>query len=258
MSLVEQWYVLFTLSIREVKRFMRIWVQTLVPPVISIMLYFLIFGAFIGPRIGEMGGRNYMEFILPGLVMMSVINNAYSNVASSFYTNKFQRSIECMLIAPIPNYLLLTGFVFGGVTRSLLTGLLLMTATFFFIKFEITHLLVTLAVIFLASVVFSLGGFINGMMADKFDDVTIVPTFILTPLTYLGGVFYDVELLSDFWRNLSYLNPIVYMVSGFRYGIFGDSSDIQIAHVFVMLSVFTLLLWGVSIYLLRKGFRIKY
>lgn len=257
MNIVEQWHILVTLSAKEIKRFLRIWIQTLVPPMISIMLYFLIFGAFIGSRIGEMGGRRYMEFIVPGLIMMSSITSAYANVSSSFYGNKFQRSLECMLIAPIPNYLLLAGFVIGGTVRSLLTAILVMLVATRFVEIEFYSFLIAGSVILLTAIIFSLGGFINGMLADKFDDIAIIPTFVLTPLTYLGGVFYDIELLPDLWRNISYFNPVVYVVSGFRYGLFGDSGSVGIAYVFLMLIVFLVALWSLCIWLLHRGTGIK-
>lgn len=253
MSFIEQWRALRTLANREIARFMRIWVQTLIPPVISILLYFMIFGAFIGSRIGEMAGRSYMDFIMPGLIMMSVINNAYANVASSFYGNKFQRSIEALLVAPVPNYLLLCGFVAGGVVRGLVIAVMVTLVALWFVDIQIYNLFILVVVILATAILCSLGGFINGLLADKFDDVTIIPTFVLTPLTYLGGVFYDIDLLPDFWRNLSYLNPIVYMVSSFRYGFFGDTGSISVTGALCMLLGFLVLLWVLCIWLLRRG-----
>lgn len=253
MTPTETLNALMTLTGKEIRRFLRIWVQTLVPPVISILLYFLIFGAFIGSRIGEMGGRDYMDFIMPGLIMMSVINNAYSNVASSFYSNKFQHSIDALLVSPVPNYLLLCGFVVGGITRGLLVAAMVMAVAFWFVDVEVHNLLVIILVILATAVVFSLGGFINGLLADKFDDISIIPTFVLTPLTYLGGVFYDIDLLPDFWHQVSHLNPIVYMVGSFRYGFFGDTGSIGLGDSLFMLFGFVVLLWVICIWLLRRG-----
>lgn len=253
MTLAEQMRAFAMLSEKEIKRFLRIWIQTLVPPVVSIMLYFLIFGAFIGSRIGEMGGRGYIEFIMPGLIMMSVISNAYANVASSFYGNKFQRSVEVLLISPMPNYLLLAGFMVGGLVRGLIVAALITVVALWFVDIDIHSWPIALSVIFLTAALFSLAGFLNGLLADKFDDVTIIPTFVLTPLTYLGGVFYDIDLLSGVWRSLSYLNPIVYMVSSFRYGFFGDAGSISIQISLTMLIVFGLLFWGICIGCLRSG-----
>ena len=258
MRLIEKWHIINTLATKEIKRFMRIWVQTLVPPVISISLYFLIFGAFIGSRIGDMAGRSYMEFIMPGLVMMSIISNAYANVASSFYSNKFQRSIEALLVAPVPNYLILTGFVIGGVVRGVIIAALVVLVALFFVDIQVYSLSITIGVVLITAILFSLGGFINGLLADKFDDISIIPTFVLTPLTYLGGVFYDINLLPDFWRTISYLNPIVYMVSGFRYGLYGDHNSLDMGVVLLMIMVFLVLLWGFCIWLLRRGTGIRF
>ena len=254
MSFKECWIALITLTSKEVRRFLRIWVQTLVPPVVSILLYFMIFGAFIGERIGEMGGHRYMEFIMPGLIMMSVINNAYSNVASSFYSNKFQRSIEVLLTSPMPTSVILAGFVLAGVTRGLMVATLVTIIALWFVDVSINNWLLTATVIILTAVLFSLGGFINGMLADKFDDISIIPTFVLTPLTYLGGVFYSIDLLPDFWRTVSYFNPVVYMVSSFRHGFFGHTSDgIAIEIALAALLCFTVLLWFFCLWCLKRG-----
>lgn len=251
--MAEQTRALLTLTAKEVKRFLRIWVQTLVPPVISIVLYFLIFGALIGTRIGEMAGRSYMEFIMPGLIMLAVINNAYANVASSFYSNKFQRSVEVLITSPMPNYLLLSGFMMGGLLRGLIIAALVTLVALLFVDVQIYSWLITLSVMLLTAMLFSLAGFLNGLLADKFDDVSIVPTFILTPLTYLGGVFYDIDLLSGVWRTLSYFNPVVYMVSSFRYGFFGDIGSISIGFSLSMLVFFSLFFWIICLYSLKKG-----
>lgn len=241
-----------TIVRKEIKRFMRIWQQTLLPPAITMVLYFIIFGNLIGSRIGEMGGFDYMQFIVPGLIMMSVITNAYGNVSSSFFSNKFQKSIEEMLVAPVPNYIILWGYVIGGVARGLAVGIIVTLLSIFFTKLSVHNIFVVAAVIVLTAIVFSLGGFINALFATKFDDVTIVPTFILTPLTYLGGVFYSIDMLPEFWQGVSLINPILYMVNAFRYGILGVS-DINIWATFVMLFVFIGVLTAVSLWLLKKG-----
>jgi len=241
-----------TIVTREVRRFTRIWMQTLVPPVITISLYFVIFGNLVGSRIGEMGGYQYMEFIVPGLIMMAVIQNSYSNVVSSFFSQKFQRSVEELLVAPIPNYVILAGFIAGGMARGLCVGLIVTVVSLFFADLGIHSLLITFSVVMLTSLVFSLGGFINAVFANNFDDISIIPTFVLTPLIYLGGVFYSIELLPPFWRVVSQLNPIFYMVNTFRYGILG-TSDIDVAWAFAMLVLFIVLLYGVCIWLLRRG-----
>ncbi|MCY4182391.1 MAG: ABC transporter permease [Gammaproteobacteria bacterium] len=241
-----------TIVTREVRRFTRIWMQTLVPPVITISLYFVIFGNLVGSRIGEMGGYQYMEFIVPGLIMMAVIQNSYSNVVSSFFSQKFQRSVEELLVAPIPNYVILAGFIAGGMARGLCVGLIVTVVSLFFADLGIHSLPITFSVVMLTSLVFSLGGFINAVFANNFDDISIIPTFVLTPLIYLGGVFYSIELLPPFWRVVSQLNPIFYMVNTFRYGILG-TSDIDVAWAFAMLVLFIVLLYGVCIWLLRRG-----
>jgi ABC-2 type transport system permease protein len=241
-----------TLVWKEVRRFLRIWVQTLVPPVITISLYFVIFGNLIGRRIGEMNGYTYMEFIVPGLIMMSVINNSYANVVSSFFSQKYQRSIEELLVSPVPNYVILSGFVIGGVTRGLGVGIVATIMSLFFSGLHMHNIFITILVVLMSSIVFSLGGFINAIYANKFDDITIIPTFVLTPLIYLGGVFYSVDLLPDFWRMVSQMNPIFYMVNAFRYGILGVS-DVNVVFAFLMLVLFTVTLFVFALFLLRRG-----
>jgi ABC-2 type transport system permease protein len=241
-----------TIVIKEVRRFLRIWVQTLVPPVITIALYFVIFGNLIGNRIGQMGGYTYMEFIVPGLIMMAVINNSYANVVSSFFSQKFQRSIEELLVSPVPNYVILLGFVTGGVARGLAVGLIASVIALFFSGVHMHNLPLIVVVVLLASIVFSLCGFINAVYARNFDDVSIVPTFVLTPLIYLGGVFYSVDLLPGFWKSLSLVNPIFYMVNAFRYGVLGIS-DADVGFSLLMLVLFTVALFAFSLLLLRRG-----
>ena len=228
------WVAFNTLVIREVRRFLRIWPQTLLPPAITMTLYFIIFGNLIGSRIGEMGGFSYMEYIIPGIIMMAVINNAYANVASSFYSAKFQSHIEELLVAPVPNYLILAGYVAGGTARGLCVGLIVTIVSLFFTQQPIQHLLITISMVLLSAVLFALGGFINAIYARSFDEIAIIPTFILTPLTYLGGVFYSISLLPEFWQNVSLLNPILYMVNAFRFGMLG-ASDVPISAAFAVI-----------------------
>ncbi|KXJ51711.1 ABC transporter permease [Neptuniibacter pectenicola] len=242
----------WTILRREIRRFTRIWAQTLLPPAITMTLYFIIFGNLIGSRIGEMGGFDYMEYIVPGLIMMSVITNSYSNVVSSFYSTKFQRSIEELLVSPVPNWIILSGFVLGGVARGLGVGLIVTLLSLFFTDLQVQHLFVTVAIVFLTAVLFALGGFINAVFANSFDDISIIPTFVLTPLTYLGGVFYSIQLLPEFWQGVSQLNPILYMVNTFRYGILGVS-DINVGFAFMMILLFIGGLFSYALYLLKHG-----
>jgi ABC-2 type transport system permease protein len=247
-----QWVALTTIVTKEIRRFMRIWQQTLLPPAITMTLYFIIFGNLIGSRIGDMGGVDYMAFIVPGLIMMSVITNAYGNVASSFFSNKFQRSIEEMMVAPVHPGTILLGFVVGGVARGVLVGLIVTLLSLYFTDLQVHNLWVVVSVILLSAVLFSLGGFINAIFASKFDDISIIPTFVITPLTYLGGVFYSIGLLPDFWQGVSLFNPILYMVNTFRYGILGVT-DVDLLGSYAMLLVFIALLSLYSIWLLRRG-----
>jgi len=251
--LADHRYIAFeTILIKEIRRFMRIWLQTLVPPAITIGLYFLIFGNLIGRRIGEMGGYNYIDFIVPGLIMMAVIQNSYANVSSSFFSSKFQRCIEEILVSPVPNYVILAGFVAGGMARGLAVGVIVTAMSFLFTSLHIEHLGLTVLVVMLTAMVFSLAGFINALYANTFDDISIIPTFVLTPLIYLGGVFYSIELLPTAGRLISSLNPVLYMVNTFRYGILG-SSDVNVVWAVFMLFMFSALLFGVALFLLRRG-----
>jgi len=219
-------------------------------------LYFVIFGQLIGSRIGQMDGFSYMEFVVPGLIMMSVITNSYSNVVSSFFGVKFQKSVEELLVSPTPNYIILLGYVLGGVSRGLLVGFIVTLVSFFFTDLTIHSLPITIAIVFMTAVVFSLAGFFNAVFARTFDDISIVPTFILTPLTYLGGVFYSISLLPPFWQSVSQLNPILYMVNAFRYGILGIS-DININYAFFGVLVFIILLTVICLRLLARGTRLR-
>ncbi|PSU32681.1 ABC transporter permease [Photobacterium lutimaris] len=252
----QYWIAFKSLITKEVNRFARIWVQTMVPPAITMTLYFVIFGNLIGSRIGEMGGFSYMEYIVPGLIMMSVITNSYSNVASSFFSAKFQHNIEELLVAPVPNYIIIAGFVGGGVLRGLGVGVIVSAVSLLFVDLQIAHFGVVVATVLMTSVVFSLGGLINAIFAKTFDDISIIPTFVLTPLTYLGGVFYSLSLLPEFWQGVSKLNPIVYMVNAFRYGFLGVS-DVGIGTSFAVLGVFTAILYSLCYYLISRGIGLR-
>lgn len=246
-------YIAFeTILIKEIRRFTRIWMQTLLPPAVTIGLYFMIFGNLIGRRIGEMDGYAYMDFIVPGLIMMAVIQNSYSNVSSSFFSHKFQHSIEELLVSPVPNYVILAGFVAGGIARGLAVGFIVTLMSFVFTDLNVQHWILTITVVLLTATVFALAGFINALFANSFDDISIIPTFVLTPLIYLGGVFYSIELLPQFGRWISSLNPVFYMVNTFRYGILG-TSDVNIVWAVIMLFVFAVSLFVTAIVLLRKG-----
>ncbi|HSX51919.1 MAG TPA: ABC transporter permease [Cellvibrio sp.] len=256
MSLQEQWIAFLTILRKEIKRFTRIWIQTLLPPAITMILYFVIFGKLIGSRIGDMAGFSYIEFVAPGLIMMAVITNAYANVSSSFFSAKFQRSIEELLVSPTPNYIILLGYVMGGVARGMAVGLIVTLMSLFFTTLSIHHWGTTLFIVFMTSVLFSLAGFINAIYANTFDDVSIIPTFVLTPLTYFGGVFYSIHLLPEFWQNVSMFNPILHMVNGFRYGMLGVS-DVHITAALIGLTVCVMILFVIAMHLLKTGKRLR-
>ena len=256
MNSIEQLRSLKTLTYREIRRFFRIWQQALIPSVITTMLYFVIFGSFIGSRIGSMGGFEYMQFMAPGLIMLAVITNSYSNVVSSFYGNKFSRSLEELLVSPMPTYLILIGFVAGGVARGIIVGILVLITSLFFTEIVVQNIFLTLLVIILTAILFSLAGLLNAIFADSFDDINIVPTFILTPLIYLGGVFYSITLLSETWQIISKLNPVLYMVNAFRYGMLGVS-DINVNFAIGMISFFIIVFYTASLYILKKGIGIR-
>lgn len=256
MTLNEQFIAFKTILIKEVLRFSRIWVQTILPPIITTALYFVIFGNLIGSQIGEMGGYRYMEYIVPGLIMMSIITNSYANVVSSFYGHKFQRNIEEMLVSPIPNYLILLGFIAGGVARGLTVGAAVTIVALFFSDLSINNVFITLSIVVLTSILFALAGFINGVFAKSFDDISIIPTFVLTPLTYLGGIFYSIQMLPEFWQKASLINPILYMVNAFRYGILGIT-DIHIGISYAIVIGFIVALFALSLRLLNTGYGIR-
>jgi ABC-2 type transport system permease protein len=257
MTLQALWVAFVTIVVREVRRFTRIWAQTLLPPAVTMTLYFIIFGNLIGSRIGEMGGYDYMQFIVPGLIMMAVITNSYGNVVSSFFSMKFQRSIEELLVSPVPNWTILAGYVAGGMARGLSIGLIVTLLSLAFTRLSIHNLPMVVITVFLTSALFSLGGFINAMLATKFDDISIVPTFILTPLTYLGGVFYSIQMLPDFWQGVSMVNPILNMVNGFRFGILGVS-DVNPFVSLGMILAFIVVLATIALRMLAKGKGIRH
>lgn len=246
------WVALKSIWIKEIHRFMRIWVQTLIPPAITMTLYFVIFGNLIGSRIGQMNGFSYMEFIVPGLIMMSVITNAYANVSSSFFSAKFVRNIEELLVAPVPTHIIIIGFIGGGIARSLCVGVIVTAVSQFFVPLHVHSWSVIVATLLLTATLFSLAGLVNAVFANNFDDISIVPTFVLAPLTYLGGVFYSITLLSPFWQALSKLNPIVYMISGFRYGFLGIN-DVSLIHTLSLLTLFVVLFYFAAWMLIDRG-----
>ena len=241
-----------SLAIKETNRYLRIWVQTLVPPVITTSMYFVIFGNLIGGRIGEMDGFSYMEFIVPGLIMMSVITSSYSNVASSFFSQKFQKNIEELLIAPVPTHVIIWGFVIGGLGRSILVGTLVTVISLFFVPLNVYSWGIVVATLLMTGILFSLAGLLNGVFAQSYDDVSIVPTFVLQPLTYLGGVFYAISMLPPFWQAVSKINPIVYMISGFRYGFLGIT-DVSINSSMAILIGFIVVLYTICWQLIERG-----
>ncbi|MDR6841810.1 ABC transporter permease [Pseudoxanthomonas sacheonensis] len=251
-SLQKNFIALGTIVRREIMRILRIWGQTLVPPAITMTLYFLIFGGLIGSRIGDMGGYTYMEFIVPGLVMMSVIQNSYGNISSSFFGAKFGRHIEELLVSPMPNWVILGGYVAGAVLRGLMVGAIVLVIAMFFTKVRVPHPFITLTTVLLGATIFSLAGFINAVYAKKFDDVAIVPTFILTPLTYLGGVFYSVKLLPPWAEAMTHANPIFYMVNAFRYGLLG-TSDVPVWVAYALMLIFVAVLGALGLWLLKRG-----
>lgn len=244
---------LYTLVRREIARIVRIWTQTLIPPAITMTLYFVIFGKLIGSRIGTIeGGFTYMQYIVPGLVMMSIITNSYGNISSSFFGAKFSRAVEEMLVSPMPNWVILLGYVTGAVARGLVVGVLVLLIALFFTSLQVVHPIITFLSVLLGATIFSLAGFVNAVYAKKFDDIALVPTFVLTPLTYLGGVFYSINMLGEPWRAISRINPILYMVNAFRFGVLGVS-DVQIGVAFAVMLAFVLGLSILALQLLKRG-----
>lgn len=247
---------LYTLTKKEIVRFTRIWSQTLLPSPISMVLYFLIFGGLIGPRIGEIDGHSYIEYLAPGLIMMAIINNSFGNVVASFFGAKYQRNIEEMLVSPMSSWVILLGFVLGGVIRGCVVGLIVTIVALCFTTLQIHHLGVTLLVVLGTATLFSLCGLINAIFSKKFDDINIIPTFILTPLTYLGGVFYSIHMLPLFWQKLSYCNPILYMMNAFRYGLLG-TQDVSVKFSLLFIVLFNIILFLLAWRLIAKGVGLK-
>jgi len=248
------WIALVTIMRREIARILRIWGQTLVPPAITMTLYFLIFGGLIGSRVGKMDGISYMDFIVPGLVMMSVIQNSYGNISSSFFGAKFGRHVEELLVSPMPNWVILGGYVAGAVLRGLMVGVIVLCIAMLFTRVRIPHPLVTLSTVLLGATIFSLAGFINAVYAKKFDDIAIIPTFILTPLTYLGGVFYSVRVLPEWAQDATHANPIFYMVNAFRYGLLGEGAmDMPLWAAYAVMLGFVAVLTWLGLWLLKRG-----
>lgn len=251
-----QWIAFKTIVRKEWVRIARIWTQTLLPPIITQTLYFVIFGKFIGSQVGDVAGISYMAFLVPGLVMMAVINSSYGNVVSSFFGAKFQRNIEELMVAPVRNSVIVAGYVTGGLIRGICVGTLVFGVSFFFTRPVIKHPEIIIIFMLLTSVTFALGGMLNAIFAKKFDDVAIIPNFILTPLIYLGGVFYSIHNLPPFWQKISQFNPILYMVNGFRYGFYGVS-DVNVAVSIAILVGFTVGLGSFNMFLLHKGIGLK-
>lgn len=245
-----------TMIRREVTRILRIWSQTLLPPVVTTTLYYLIFGAFIGSQVAPIQGFSYMQFIVPGLVMMTVITSAYMNTVSTFYFAKWVHTLDELLVSPMPSWAVIAGFVSGGVMRAVMIAVLVIAVSLFFTHLTIVSVLIILGAMLLTAILFALAGLLNGMFAKSFDAISIIPTFVLTPLTYLGGVFYSVELLPEPWRSISYANPILYMVNAFRYGFLGIS-DVPLGLSFAVMGGLTIILLGIVLFLFRKGAGLK-
>ncbi|MCW1888237.1 MAG: ABC transporter permease [Candidatus Moranbacteria bacterium] len=246
------WIAYKTIVRAEVVRFFRIWSQTFLPPAITTTLYYVIFGTFIGSQIDPIGDFTYMQFIVPGLVMMAVITSSFTNTVSSFFGAKFQRQLEELLVAPVPPVVVVAGYVTGGVIRGLLTGLLVLIIALFFTHITIFSWFAVGVFILLTSIMFSLLGLVTAIFAKNFDGVQIIPNFVLTPLTYLGGVFYSIHMLSPFWQGVSKLNPILYMVNGFRYGFLG-MSDVHVGASLCMLVLMSIALVVYTMHLFRTG-----
>ena len=257
MTFRQQYIAFHTIVVKEFMRFMRIWVQTVLPAMITMGLYFVIFGNLIGSQIAPIKGFNYIDYIVPGIILMAMINNSYANVVSSFFSAKFQRHIEEMLVSPMPNYLILLGFVGGGLARGVIIGISVSIVALFFTDLQFHNLAIVILVALLTSIMFALAGFINAIYAKTFDDISIIPTFVLTPLTYLGGIFYSVDMLPSFWQNVSYANPILYMINAMRYGMLGVS-DIDVNIAIAIIIGFVVVLYMYCLYLLRKGTGIRY
>lgn len=249
---VVRWIGFKTIVIREYGRIIRIWGQTIVPSAITTTLYFVIFGSLIGRRVGAMGGFDYIQYIAPGLIMMAVITNSYANVVSSFFGAKFGKHVEEMLVSPLPSWIIVAGYAVGGLVRGMLVGAAVTAVALIFSHLHVHHILITLAAVVLTSLIFSLGGFLNALFAKNFDQVNFIPVFVLTPLTYFGGVFYSVSLLPQWAQKLSYVNPILYMVNAFRYGFLG-ASDVQVGVAFTLMGVAIVAMFATAVFLMDRG-----
>lgn len=259
MTPYKQWIAFYTMLRKDVVRIFRIWVQTFLPSIVTSVLYFAVFGTILGDRIGEMGGVDYMSFVVPGLVMLAIVTSAYANSSFTFFQSKFfARSIDEMLVSPMPPWLIILGFVAGGVIRGVLVGFLVMIVSVFFTGLElpIYNLLIILGFAILTAIVFALAGLVNGVYAKSIDGINLVPTFVLTPLVYLGGVFYSVQNLPEWWSTLTHLNPLFYLINGFRYGFLGIS-DIALTTSLLILSVLIVGLVAINWYLIRTGLGLK-
>ena len=245
-----------TIVIREYGRIMRIWGQTLIPSAVTSTLYFVIFGSLIGRRVGDMGGYDYRAYLAPGLIMMSVITNSYGNVVSSFFGAKFGKHVEELLVSPLPNWIIVAGYVCGGLMRGMLVGLVVTVVSLLFTHLHIHHVGVILAAALLTSAIFALGGFVNAVFAKNFDQVNWIPAFVLTPLTYFGGVFYSVDLLPAWAQKVSMVNPILHMVNAFRYGFLG-TSDVSVGGAFAIMSVCVVGLYTWAVLLMNRGTGIR-
>lgn len=252
----QNWIAFYTITGREIRRFLRIWGQTIVPSAITMSLYFIVFGGLVGDRIGTMHGFSYAQYITPGLVMLSVITNSYTNVSTSFFLSKFIRNIEEVLVSPATSTVILMGYIVGGIVRGIVIGALVVLISLFFTHLHIAHFSIMLLVIVLSSALFSILGLINALYADNFDQIAIIPTFVLTPLTYLGGVFYSIEMLPPFWQRVSEFNPVLYMVNTFRYGMIGQS-DVNVVASLVVLVLLTVSAYFLAWWLLEKGIGIR-
>ena len=256
MSIIEQLIALRTIVVKEIRRFLRIWVQTILPSTITMSLYFIIMGKFIGSQIDDIQGFSYIEFIAPGLIMMGIITNSYANSVSSFYSSKFQRHIEEMLVSPMPNYIIIVGFMLGGIARGAIVGAAVMVVALFFTQLQIHNIGLVALTTILTAALFSVAGIINGIFANSFDDISIIPTFVLTPLTYLGGIFFSIEMLPEFWQTVSLANPILYMVNSFRLGILGIT-DVSLPTAMLVITGMFIVLFVTCLYLLNKGIGIR-
>ena len=256
MKLTAQYHAFRTILLKEIKRFMRIWVQTVLPAGITMALYFIIFGNLIGSQLADIKGYRYIDYIVPGIILMAVINNSYANVVASFFNSKFQRHIEEMLISPMPSHLIIVGYVSGGVARGMVVGTVVTLVSTFFVDLHVSNFLLAVLVLILTAVLFALAGFINAVYARSFDDISIIPTFVLTPLTYLGGVFYSIEMLPPFWQSVSLGNPILYMVNAMRYGVLGVS-DINIYTAISIILIFITVLYILAWQLLKRGIGVR-